>query len=609
MVPIKKQLRIGGMTCVNCQNKIEKTLRNTAGIQKASVSYTRATADIIYDAEVISLKDICKIIEKLDYQVLPENAPHKTDIPRAIYYLILILALYAILRCTGVLNLLAPSQLADTKMSYGMLFIIGLTTSVHCIAMCGGINLSQCLPSGRTVNNGTLSTFTPSILYNLGRVISYTFIGFILGGMGMLLGSGSGVGLSSFLQGILKLIAGIFMIISGMNMLNIFPGLRRFTLRLPRLPILNIGGKIQGSSGPLITGLLNGLMPCGPLQSMQIVALASANPFLGAFSMLSFSLGTVPLMLCLGSIVSALGKKFSEKVMRIGSVLVVVLGLAMVSQGNSLIGFIPSFPGTTAAPAQEESAEIIDGTQIVESTLTLGRYPNITVQAGVPVKWIINAPSGSINACNHKMLIPDFGIEYTFQEGENVIEFTPTETGTIQYTCWMGMIHGNIFVTDKNTDSGTETTASDVPVPAGYQIPSESLALPEMLTAPDGSSSPYINIRLTENGFEPAIVVVEAGSQVLWAIQNDLGEAAALLIPDYSTKLSLSAGENAFYLYPQQSFEVSTGDHAFYAYVKVVDDIENIDESAIRSEVEQFETLIYPDSIFNTAASGGSCCQ
>lgn len=34
---------------------------------------------------------------------------------------------------------------ADSKMSYGMLFIVGLLTSVHCIVMCGGINLSQCM--------------------------------------------------------------------------------------------------------------------------------------------------------------------------------------------------------------------------------------------------------------------------------------------------------------------------------------------------------------------------------------------------------------------------------------------------------------------------------
>ena len=46
------------------------------------------------------------------------------------------------------------------------------------------------------------------------------------------------------------------------------------------------------------------------------------------------------------------------------------------------------------------------------------------------------------------MLLRSFGIEHTLSEGENVIEFTPSKSGTFQYTCWMGMIRGNITVTD-----------------------------------------------------------------------------------------------------------------------------------------------------------------
>lgn len=44
------------------------------------------------------------------------------------------------------------------------------------------------------------------------------------------------------------------------------------------------------------------------------------------------------------------------------------------------------------------------------------------------------------------MLLQDFGEEVTLDEGENVIEFTPTKAGTYSYYCWMGMIQGNISV-------------------------------------------------------------------------------------------------------------------------------------------------------------------
>lgn len=661
---MKKRLRIGGMTCVSCQNKIERKLKNTAGVKDVSVSYNTGYADITYDSAVITLKDIKAVINKLGYEALPETGTSGAGIGRTIGLLAIIVSLYVVLERFGILNLLVPSQLADTKMGYGMLFVIGLITSVHCIAMCGGINLSQCIPQGEGANEsgGKLAAFRPAVLYNLGRVVSYTVIGFILGAVGMLLGGGAGAGLSTLFQGILKIIAGVFMVIMGINMLGIFPWLRRFTPRMPKFLTIKIGKKKAASSRPFIVGLLNGLMPCGPLQSMQIVALASGNPLAGALSMFLFSLGTVPLMLGFGSLVSALGKRFSRAVMNVGAVLVVVLGLAMLSQGGSLsglllpsqllalvimlcvVGVIVSIPftkelynlyrvasvaaaiilmvaanaawsnmhgsaGLGDAGGTANAAEIQDGVQLVNSTLTSSRYPNITVQAGIPVKWVIDAPAGSINGCNNRMLINEYGIEHTFTQGENIIEFTPTTPGTVQYTCWMGMMRGNIFVTDEDGTIPSDGQTADVPVPAGYQIPSDQMAVAQPAKDENGQDIQEVSIDLTENGFSPAVVVVESGRTCTWHIHNALDDAEAgteLLAPEYSKKLQLAAGDNGLYLYPQNSFEVSTGDHRFYAYVKVVDDLSQIDEAAIRQEVDGFQTLIYPELVFE--GSRMSCC-
>lgn len=507
---INERFHVGGMTCVNCQNKIEKKLLGTAGITKAAVSYQKGTAEITYDTGAISRKQIIAIIEKLDYEVLTEEE-NQTDIGRMVCILVIIVSLYVILQQLGILNLLVPSRLAGTGMGYGMLFLVGLLTSVHCIAMCGGISLTQCLPVKKTTDRESgASAFRPALLYNLGRVISYTVIGFLLGFAGMVIGGVLGSGVSVLLQGCLKLIAGVFMVIMGMNMLGIFPWLRRLNLSMPKFLAVRVGKQKERSVQPLVVGLLNGLMPCGPLQSMQIVAFASGNPFAGALSMLLFSLGTVPLMLGLGSVVAALGKRFAQKVMSVGAVLVVVLGLAMLSQGGSLsgvllperllilivalciLGVIASIPyrktwyktislcaaaavmmaGSTVwrfmseqnnqEQAMLSAADVIieDGVQIVNSTLEPGSYPNITVAAGIPVKWVIDAPEGSINGCNYKMLLEAFGMEHVFGTGENVIEFTPEKTGSYGYTCWMGMIHGNIYVIDEN---GTEALVQEEP--------------------------------------------------------------------------------------------------------------------------------------------------
>ncbi|MBQ8139906.1 MAG: sulfite exporter TauE/SafE family protein [Lachnospiraceae bacterium] len=522
-------LEIGGMTCINCQNRIEKALKKMPGVIKAAVSYTEGTADVEYAEDRTSRKKIVETIEKLDYKVLPFGKRGIKDFLPVIILPVIIILLYYLLQRFGLLNYLVPADLADSSMGYGMLFVIGLITSVHCIAMCGGIGISRSLSdlSDRgSESKGKLGFLLPSLSYNLGRVVSYTFIGFVLGFAGMLIGGGKSVGMPLLLQGILKIVAGLLMVIMGINTLGIFPFLKRFSIHTPLVITKMIGKKRAAAGSNFVIGLLNGIMPCGPLQSMWIVALVTANPFAGALSMFLFSLGTVPLMLSLGSAVSFLGKKFAAPVMRVGGVMVVVMGLAVLTQGGALSGMIETdllfyliialfvigvivsimkknswmkYVGPAAAVAalalvifiwnqgakEDKALDKSSATseagfqripiainqtdaqtdtqtssqkdtqtnaqtevQEVESTLTLGRYPEITVQAGVPVKWTINAPQGSINGCNAVMIIQDYGIQHTFNVGENIIEFTPDEPGSVMYSCWMGMVYGRINVVE-----------------------------------------------------------------------------------------------------------------------------------------------------------------
>ncbi|MDR1131181.1 MAG: sulfite exporter TauE/SafE family protein [Oscillospiraceae bacterium] len=675
-----KRLEIGGMTCISCQNKIERKLRNTAGVKNVKVSYSAGTVDISYDTDLISPRDITAVIERLDYHVLTGSAKQEAKLSRVVGILVIVVSLYVLLQQFGVLNLLVPSQLADTKTGYGMLFVIGLMTSIHCIAMCGGINLSQCMPYKDipAEKKNRFSTFRPTFLYNLGRVISYTVIGGILGFAGLLFSGGSDAGLPIMAQGLLKLVAGAFMVIMGINMLGIFPWLRKFQPHMPKILAGKLSTEKARSKSPLIVGLLNGLMPCGPLQSMQIVALASGNPLAGALSMFLFSMGTVPLMFGFGSVVSVLGKKFTQKVMSAGAVLVVVLGLAMLSQGGALSGFlfpdtlfaiilglcavgiVSSIPfkkpghktvsalaafglalvmiaawnaravGGGASPDDNGGIQVVDGKQIVNSTLSAGSYPNIAVEIGTPVKWTINAPSGSINGCNNRINIGEYGItNYALIQGDNVIEFTPTETGRFQYSCWMGMIRGSITVTEAGTapvDSGagngdtgdgyTENDYADngaalsAPAPAGVTIPTDKAAVSELTTdAEYGGDIQVVDIELTDQGFSPAIVVVQAGLDVKWHIRNSASGAESgtqLLVPNFAAQLLLEKGENTLYFFPTEDFEFSTGDNKFYGYVKVTDSLAGVDIEAVKAEVGRFEPLIYPPEAFQ-AAGGASC--
>ena len=467
------------MTCINCQTRIQNTLNQLPGITQATVSYETGTADISYDTSVISLEQIQNQIDTLGYHASVGKSSRTRAVLRIFRELGLIAVFYFLLQHFGILNYLAPSSLADTQMSYGMLFVIGLLTSVHCIAMCGGINLSQTLRREPVVPADiSRAMFLNAAAYNAGRVISYTLIGAVLGAAGALTGmAGALTGMagalqtSSFLQGLLKLLAGALMVVMGINMLGLFPGLRRIPLHLPlqRFRLLFQKGERTEQTGfsrrstPFIVGLCNGLMPCGPLQSMQIVALASANILTGALSMFFFALGTVPLMLGFGSVISALGKRFTKQVLTCGAILVVVMGLSMMSQGTALSGIsskitclfsdkadaIASNSNLDAASysgSDTDSAIEKDGIQYLSSTLESGHYPDITVKAGIPVNWTIHADNNSINGCNYKILLQDFNTEYVFQEGDNTIEFTPQKTGVYTYSCWMGMITGKIYV-------------------------------------------------------------------------------------------------------------------------------------------------------------------
>ena len=466
-----KTLKIGGMTCARCQETIQRRLRNIAGVSGADVSYNAGTATVTYDPDILSHADIAGVIQKLGYEVLPDTTrPTGVGYIRAAGLLLIIASVYLVLEHFGILNLLAPSQLAQADMTYGMLFVIGLVTSVHCIAMCGGINLSQTL--GQT-NGGKYASLKPSALYNLGRVISYTAVGFIVGALG------STITFSNTAQGVLKLIAGVFMVIMGLNMLGIFPWLRKLTPRMPGSLAASVHAR-GANKGPLVVGLLNGLMPCGPLQAMQIYALSTGSPVKGAISMLLFSLGTVPLMFGLGALSSLLSKRFARRVMTAGAVLVAVLGLSMLTQGVSLAGIALAAPASQTPAVEKEQGTTqtaMEGdAQVVRSTLQSGKYPAITVQAGVPVKWIIDAPKGSINGCNNRMILQEYGIEHQFKTGENVIEFTPDKTGKFTYSCWMGMIRGTVTVTEQAGQTPDDT--SPAPGITATQTP-DAAAIPE----------------------------------------------------------------------------------------------------------------------------------
>lgn len=437
-----KRLYIAGMTCTGCENRIRAALKNVEGVKGVRVSYKSGTADVTYDESALSINEIIAIIEKLDYKASDKPfqsvSSRKSAGTKAVGAVIILFALYFIVGKLGAANIFGAFPQAREGTGYGMLFVIGLLTSLHCVAMCGGINLSQCIPQS-SESRGVTATLVPSFLYNLGRVISYTVIGGLVGALG------SVISFTGTMKGIVQIAAGVFMVIMGLNMLDVFPWLRKLIPRFPAGLARKVNGK-KSSKSPLIVGLLNGLMPCGPLQAMQLYALSTGSPIKGALSMLLFSLGTVPLMFGLGAFTSLISKKSTRTMMKVCAALVVVLGISMLQNGMSLSGI--GIPLITGRGNVNNIATIEGDIQTVTTKLSPGSYEPITVQKGIPVRWIIKAESDDINGCNNEIFIPEYQIEKKLRPGDNIIEFTPVESGVYPYTCWMGMIRSSITVVD-----------------------------------------------------------------------------------------------------------------------------------------------------------------
>ena len=300
-----------------------------------------------------------------------------------------------------------------------MLFVTGILTSIHCISMCGAINLIS------TFNRENNINLKKPILYNLGRLLSYTFLGGIVGLIGSI------ISVNEVVNGLIIIFASIVMFLMSLSMLNVIK------FKIPKLIKLRVK-----TNNSLIIGLLNGLMPCGPLQAMQIYALSTGSFIKGALSMFLFCLGTIPLMFGIGIIFNVTKGKIRITLNKIASVLILLLSMIMLFRGLSTIGINYNvFNNYTAATIYKNYQE-------VELDLSYGNYDDIIVQKSKKVRLIINVKDGYLTGCNNVILINEFGIKKKLEVGKNIIEFTPNKVGTYPMNCWMNMITNNIKVID-----------------------------------------------------------------------------------------------------------------------------------------------------------------
>ena len=215
---------------------------------------------------------------------------------------------------------------------------MGMIGSFHCIGMCGPIAFA--LPLN---NDSSLAKFFGSLLYNIGRITTYSSIGFLFGL------AGKGLSIIGFQQGLSILLGASILIIL------LLAKLGTVKLNVPAIfstvgaGIRNVVGKLflKKNFGALyLIGLLNGLLPCGLIYMAVAGAVATADPVKSALFMAAFGAGTLPVMWAVSFFGNFINMEVRKKIRNMYPYVMLVMACLLILRGMGLgIGMISPATG------------------------------------------------------------------------------------------------------------------------------------------------------------------------------------------------------------------------------------------------------------------------
>ena len=222
-------------------------------------------------------------------------------------------------------------------------FILGALGSVHCAGMCGPLALSLPL-----VRRGTHSKWVSVLLYNSGRVVTYSFFGFLFGTIGRTFVL---FGFQQWLSIALGIITMLFLLIPGkgkvMEKTNVFLHLF-FRIRTGLAKLF----KRRNYQSVFFIGLLNGLLPCGLVYMAVAGAIATASLLNSTLFMAFFGLGTFPMMLSVSFLGRFINTAARQKIRAAYPYLIFIMACLLIIRGLGLgIPYVSpaSFPGRSPA--------------------------------------------------------------------------------------------------------------------------------------------------------------------------------------------------------------------------------------------------------------------
>ena len=469
---------VQGMHCASCEVLIEKKILEISGIQSVEASAGRGQVLIEYEGEKPSSEKFNKIFKKENYvffdKLIEEkkyNFSESLLIFNIVIWLIAGFLLFNKLGLSGLINV-------SSKSSLPAFFMLGVLAGVStCAALVGGLILSMSKQWQELYANrpSFFIKLQPHLIFNIGRIASYTIFGAILGMIG------SRLQISLRFTSFLVISVSIVMILLALQMLGV-KKLRKFQFTLPKSITKYIADEtnFKGKYMPFLLGASTFFLPCGFTITAQGMALLSGNPLQGGLIMLSFALGTAPMLFAIGlSAVKFFSRPhLSHRFSMVAGILVLFFAIFNINNQLNVLGytsandFLSRQTQTKTATTEDGLPAIVNGKQIIKMDASSSGYkPNyFKVKVGVPVRWEITdrGTSGCTNAVISRGLF-DGQISLT-PDQVSVKEFTPTKPGKYKFSCWMGMISGIIEVVDGQgsaADASNTSADNNVAVPSG----------------------------------------------------------------------------------------------------------------------------------------------
>lgn len=414
---MENRYKVKGIHCASCELIIEERLKQEKNI--FSVDVDSSTSEILIKSKKKINKDrLNQIFKKNAYTFLElSKIKIKNKKENKNWWLpaIIIIALFLLLSKLG----LASSLNINSKSSLWVFLLFGIIAGFSsCGALLSGIILSRPKETGKII---------------LGRIISYSILGAILGLFG------GKIRINGAVTNILLILVSIIMIIVALQMMEV-KFAQKIKIRLPK----KITKKIVSKKTSLLLGFLTVFLPCGFTLLTESTAVLSGSLLTGFLIMFFFALGSsIPLF-----IIGKSGDKLMDKNKTIGAIILFLVIYSLFFQFN-LTNTGPATPATKtqnkiARQAKKEVEEFKDF-RLVKATYSHfgGIMPNpIVVKKSENIRLEIDVKESEYG-CMSTVLLPGLSNRaQTLTAGRILtMDFTPTKTGTYTFVCAMEVPH------------------------------------------------------------------------------------------------------------------------------------------------------------------------